>query len=108
MRYWTSSCPSGRSECARPESLRHSRQHKTTDHTDVRRCLEIARAAGVTTEAFTDSDEMLEGADLVRSLFSDRHGPGMSGMSEDLGLSETAADQRYTRIRGLIHQVLGS
>jgi len=83
-------------------------RHKTTDHTDVWRCLEIARAAGVTTEAFTDSDEMSEGADLVRSLFSDRHGPGMSAMSEDQGLSETTADQRYTRIRALINEILGS
>jgi len=83
-------------------------RHKPTDHTDVWRCLEIAHAAGVTTEAFTDSDEMSEGADLVRSLFADRHGPGMSVMSEDQGLSETAADQRYTRIRALIDEILGS
>ena len=83
-------------------------RHKPTDHTDVWRCLEIARAAGVTTEAFTDSDEMSEGADLVRSLFSDRLGPGMSVMSEEQGLSETAADQRYTRIRALIDEILGA
>lgn len=83
-------------------------RHKPTDHTDVWRCLEIAHAAGVTTEAFTESDEMSKGADLVRSLFADRHGPGMSAMSEDHGLPETAADQRYTRIRALIEEILGS
>lgn len=83
-------------------------RHKATDHTDVWRCLEIAHAAGVAAEAFTDSDEMSEGAEQVRSLFSDRHGPGMSAMSEDQGLSETAADQRYTRIRALIDEILGS
>lgn len=83
-------------------------RHKPTDHTDVWRSLEIAHAAGVTPEAFTDSDEMSEGAELVRSLFGDRHGQGMSVMSEDQGLSETAADQRYTRIRALIHEILGS
>lgn len=83
-------------------------RHKATDHADVWRCLEIARAASVTTEAFTDSAEMSEGADLVRSLFADRHGPGMLAMSEEQGLSETAADQRYTRIRALIEEILGS
>lgn len=85
----------------------HAR-HNSTDHTDVWRCLEIAHVAGVTSEAFTDSAEMSEGADLVRSLFSDRHGPGMSAMNAEQGLSETAADQRYTRIRALIGEILGS
>ncbi len=83
-------------------------RHNPTDHADVWRCLEIAHAAGVTAEAFTDSDEMSEGAELVRSLFSDRHGPGMSAMSVEQGLSETAADQGYTRIRALIDEILGS
>jgi hypothetical protein len=83
-------------------------RHKPTDHTDVWRCLEIAHASGVTTEAFTDSAEMSEGADLVRSLFADRHGPGMSAISEDQGLSETGADQQYTRIRALTDEILGA
>jgi hypothetical protein len=83
-------------------------RHKPTDHTDVWRCLEIAHTAGVTPDIFTECDEMSDGADLVRGLFSDRHGPGMSAMSEDQGLSETAADQRYTRIRALIDEIVGS
>ena len=80
-------------------------RHKATDHTDVWRCLEIALAASVTPTAFTDG-EMSEGADLVRSLFSDRHGPGMSGIIEDQRLSDTAADQRFTRIRALISAIV--
>lgn len=83
-------------------------RHKPTDHADVWRCLEIAHAAGVTPYAFTDSNEMSDGADLVRALFADRHGPGMSAMSEEQGLSEKAADQRYTRIRALIEEIVGS
>lgn len=82
-------------------------RHKPTDHTDVWRCLEIAHVAGVTADAFTDKEEMSEGAGLVRSMFSDRRGSGMSAISEDQGLSEIAADQRYTRIRALIEESLG-
>jgi hypothetical protein len=83
-------------------------RYKPTDHTDVWRCLEIAHAAGVRPDAFTDSEEMAAGADVARSLFTDRHGPGMSAITEDLGLSETASDERYTRIRALIDEVIGS
>lgn len=83
-------------------------RYKPTDHTDLWRCLEVAHAAGVTPDALTDSKEMSDAADLVRSLFSDRQGPGMSAIVDDLGLSETAADQRYTRIRALIEAVLGA
>jgi len=83
-------------------------RYKPTDHTDVWRCLEIAHTAGITPDAFTDSQEVSDGADLVSSLFSDRHGPGMSAMTEDQGLSEAAADRRYTRIRALIDEILGT
>lgn len=83
-------------------------RHKPTDHTDVWRCLEIAYTAGIAPAAFTDNDEMSNGADIVRALFSDRDGPGMMSMSEDQGLSATAADQRYTRVRALIDEILGS
>lgn len=81
---------------------------KPTDQTDIWRCLEICYAAGVKPDHFTDSREMATGAALARSLFSDRDGPGMSAITEDLGLSESAADQRYTRIRALIDEILGS
>jgi len=80
---------------------------KTTDHTDLWRCLEIANAAGVTPEEFA-TGEMSEGAAIARSLFADRQGPGMSAIAEDQGLSDTGADQRHTRIRALIEAVLGS
>lgn len=83
-------------------------RYKPTDHTDVWRCLEIAHTAGITPDDFATSAEMSDGAQLVRSLYSDRHGPGMSAMTEDQGLSETAADQRYTRIRALIDEILGA
>ncbi len=75
----------GRIERARSEGVATRARHKPTDHTDICQCLEIAHAAGVTADTFTDSDEVCDGADLVRSLFSDRHGPGMSAMSEDQG-----------------------
>jgi hypothetical protein len=79
---------------------------KTTDHTDVWRCLEIANAAGVRPEEFA-TGEMAQGAAIARSLFADRQGPGMSAIAEDLGMSDSAADQQYTRIRALIEEVLG-
>ncbi|MEX0757613.1 MAG: hypothetical protein WD204_06655, partial [Acidimicrobiia bacterium] len=82
-------------------------RHKPTDHTDVWRCLEIARTAGVTPDTFRDSEEMSGGADLVRDLFANRLGLGMAAISEDRALSETAADQRYTRIRALMTETLG-
>ena len=82
-------------------------RYTTTDHTDVWRCLEIAHAAGITLDKFRGINEMKDGADVVRSLFSERHGPGMSALTEDQRLSEMAADRRYTRIRALINEVLG-
>lgn len=85
-----------------------SARDKPTDHTDIWRCLEIGYAAGVKPDHFTDSKEMAKGAALARSLFSDRHGRGMSAITEDLELSDTASDQRYTRIRALIEEVLGN
>jgi len=80
---------------------------KATDHTDVWRCLEIGYAASVTPDDFA-SPEMSEGASIARSLFADRNGSGMSAITEDQGLSERAADRRYTRIRALIEEILGS
>lgn len=80
---------------------------KTTDHTDVWRCLEIANAAGVTPEEFA-TGEMSESAAIARSLFANRHGPGMSAIAQDQALSDTGADQRHTRIRALIEAVLGT
>jgi hypothetical protein len=80
---------------------------KATDYTDIWRCLEIAYAGGVTPDEF-GTLEMAEGAAITRSLFADRRGSGMSVIAEDQGLSSTTADQRYTRIRALIDEVLGS
>jgi len=80
---------------------------KATDYTDIWRCLEIAYAGRVTPDEF-GTQEMAEGAAITRSLFADRRGPGISVIAEDPGLSSTSADQRYTRIRALIGEVLGS
>lgn len=82
-------------------------RYKPTDHADVWRCLEIAHTAGVMPDTFTESEEMSDGADLVRALFADRVGPGMSAVTEDQELSEAAADQRYTRIRALVADTVG-
>lgn len=81
-------------------------RNKFTDCTDVWRCLEVAYTAGVTINDFAAA-EMSKGVEVIRSLFSQRNSPGMSAITQDLALSKAAADERYTRIRALIQQVLG-
>lgn len=81
-------------------------RNKTTDCTDFWRCLEVAYAGSVAANDFAGV-EMSKGAEVTRSLFSDRNGKGMAAITEDLALSNAAADERYTRLRALIEQVLG-
>lgn len=82
-------------------------RNKATDVVDVWRCLEVAFAAGVTPEEFTDGNRS-EAAALVRSLFDRRDGPGMRALESEQRLSTMAADERFTRLRALILRVIGS
>jgi hypothetical protein len=79
---------------------------KTTDVTDVWRCLEIAFAAEVEPSMFKGAVRA-EAAAIVRALFARRDGAGMAAVVEDQHLSRPAADQRFTRIRALTGRVLG-
>lgn len=78
---------------------------KSTDVVDLWRCLEVANAAGTDAAAFVDG-EAAEAARIVQALFDDRDGPGMSALVGEQHLSESAGDQRFTRIRALIQRVL--
>ncbi|MBK5224225.1 MAG: hypothetical protein JJE52_15405 [Acidimicrobiia bacterium] len=78
---------------------------KPTDIVDLWRCLEVAYAAGTETEAFAGGDAA-EAARVVRALFERRDGAGMSTLVGEQRLSDTAADERFTRIRALIQRVL--
>jgi len=81
-------------------------RYRPTDHSDVWRCLEIASAAGVKPEEFTE-EEMARGAAIARSNFAEKDGIGMSAIEDDLHLSAAAKIQIYTRIRALADRVLG-
>lgn len=78
---------------------------KPTDVVDVWRCLEVAYAAGMNAVAFAEG-EASEVTLIVRALFDRRHSAGMSALVGEQRLSEAAADERFTRIRALIQQVL--
>jgi hypothetical protein len=81
-------------------------RYKTTDVVDVWRCLEVAFAAGVNPDEFSEG-EPARAADIVRRLFADRHGRGMNDLVAEQRLTAAAADRRYTRIRALVRHVLG-
>jgi hypothetical protein len=70
---------------------------KPTDVVDLSRCLEIAHAAGIEAAAFAEG-EAAEAARIVRALFDRRDGAGMSALVAEQRLSETASDERVTRI----------
>lgn len=80
-------------------------REKPTDVVDLWRCLEIAYAAGTDEAAFVEG-EAAEAAHIVQALFDDRNGTGMSALVSEQSLAETAADERFTRIRALIQRVL--
>jgi hypothetical protein len=80
---------------------------KATDVTDIWRCLEIALAAGVDTQDFSGGDRNAA-ASVIRALFKERNGAGMTAVREELSLSAQAADQRFTRIRAMIDKILGT
>jgi hypothetical protein len=79
---------------------------KDTDIADIWRCLEIAFAAGVGPESFTNSVRA-ESAEVIRTLFSNRRKAPMTAFAPGTRLSAEAVDARLTRIRALIARVLG-
>lgn len=81
-------------------------RYRATDVIDVWRCLEVALAAGVNPDEFSEG-EPARAADVVRRLFTDRDGRGMSDLVTGQRLSAAAADRRYTRIRALVRRILG-
>lgn len=81
-------------------------RYKATDVVDVWRCLEIAFAAGVKPNEFSEG-EPARAADVVRRLFADGESRGMNDLATELRLSAPAADRRYTRIRALVRRILG-
>lgn len=80
-------------------------RYKATDVVDAWRCLEIAFAAGIKPNEFSEG-EPARAADVIRQLFATRAGRGMTDLTTEQRLSEQGADQRYTRIRALIQRVL--
>lgn len=77
-----------------------------TDIADIWRCLEIAFAAGLKPADFA-SGTRAEAAEVIRELFSNRHGVAMAALARGQHLSVEAADERFTRMRALIAYVLG-
>jgi hypothetical protein len=80
-------------------------RNKPTDVVDLWRCLEVAYAAGITADAFAEGDAA-DAARIIRALFNDRNGTGMSALAIEQRLSRAAGDQRFTRLRALIQRVL--
>ena len=56
-------------------------------------------------EAFVEG-EVAEAAHVIRALFDRRDGAGMSALEGEQRLSQTAADERFTRIRALVQRLL--
>jgi hypothetical protein len=88
------------------KSLTTRVRSKDTDIGDIWRCLEIAFAAGLGPAEFT-SGIRADAAEVIRALFSSRHGASMSALTAEQHLSAEAADERFTRIRALMARVLG-
>jgi hypothetical protein len=87
------------------KSLATRARSKDTDIADVWRCLEIALATGLGPDDFTGGIRA-ESAEVIRALFSSRHGAPMEALTAEQRLSAEAADERYTRIRALTARVL--
>ena len=89
------------------KALATSVRSKATDVVDLWRCLEIGYAARLDPTQF-DDDESTRAAVVVRKLFAERGGFGMSSVTVELGLTSRAADERFTRISALVDRVLGA
>ena len=82
-------------------------RHKDTDIVDLWRCLEICQAAGARLGDLDRDDDLIRAARITQRLFADISGVGMRSLTAYFGLSPTSADQRHTRIRALLANVLG-
>lgn len=87
------------------KSLATRSRVKATDVVDVWRCMEVAFAAGIGPQDFTE-EIPAQSAAVVRKLFARRDGAGMAALAEQ-GLSDQVADERFTRLQALIARVLG-
>lgn len=72
-----------------------------TDAVDLWRALEIAVAAGSRTVEFS-SKAGLESLAILERAFQEKNSMGMKGLAAAQGLSSTARQQRYTRIKALL------
>jgi hypothetical protein len=88
------------------KSLATRVRFKDTDIADIWRCLEIAFAASLKPRDFA-SGARADAAEIVRALFSSRNGHAMQALADVQHLSSVASDERYTRMRALIADVLG-
>ncbi|MAT04263.1 MAG: hypothetical protein CL424_04370 [Acidimicrobiaceae bacterium] len=82
-------------------------RQKSTDFSDIWRCLEICFAAGLGPDSFSDHDDIVRSVELVTSLFADLDGVGMRMVVEDRRLNEQAAAALHTRIRALSARLFG-
>lgn len=82
-------------------------REKTTDFSDIWRCLEICFAAGLVPNAFGGHRDSEAAAARVRRLFAEPGALGMRMLVEDQKLSEVAAGQRFARVSALVARVLG-
>jgi hypothetical protein len=88
------------------KSLATTVRSKDTDTEDVWRCLEVAFAAGLGPAEFTGGVRA-DSAEVIRALFSSRHGAAIAALAAEQHLSAEAGDERFTRLRALIERVLG-
>ena len=80
---------------------------KPTDVVDLWRCLEVGLAAELEPEDF-DFDDGQAAIAILRRLFQEPDGTGMSALVEEQRLSASASTRRFTRIRALLDRVTGN
>ncbi len=80
---------------------------KATDVVDLWRCLEVGLAAELEPEDF-EFDDGQGAISILRRLFRQSDGPGMSALVEEQRLNASAATRRFTRIRALLGRVAGN
>ncbi len=89
------------------KSLATRVRSKATDIVDLWRCLEVGYAAGVSHKEFADG-EPAEAMTIIRALFDERDGAGMTALVAEQRLSDRSGDERFTRVRALMARVLGT
>lgn len=79
---------------------------KDTDVVDIWRCLEVALVAEIEHEEFNEG-RPAEAAAIIRKLFENREGAGMTALCAAQRLTDEAADMRFARVRALVDRVVG-